>query len=210
LARWTGAVGCALVLGLLSIAPAQAGVCAVGDECDITLDSTNVVGVSITINVHIDNTGATTVLTVTWLGDNLQNTPIGIDQFGYNSNALATSLSGSWSQADCNPPGQDSCNMDGFGRMLSEIDDPGGNDITFNFTLDALVTNFAENKQGAEFIAHIRYSDGCSGFVSDGKSKSPEPSTSCLIEEIPEPATLLLVVAGLLGIAAAQRKRLAS
>jgi hypothetical protein len=192
-----------LTLALFAIAPAQAGFCASGDECDITLENTNLVGVTITINVHIDNTGATTVLTVTWIGDNLQNTPIGIDQFGYNSNALASSLSGSWSQADCN-----TCNIDGFGTMLSEIDDPGGTDTEFNFTLNALVTTFPENENGAEFIAHVRYSDGCSGFVSDGISKSAETSTNCTIGEIPEPATLLLVVAGLLGLAGIGRRTL--
>jgi hypothetical protein len=198
--------------GLLPAAPAQAGFCASGATCSFDLDNTNVLGVDIVIRVTVNNTGATSVLTVNWISDNLANTPLGIDQFGFNSTASTTVLPAGWSNAGCKPPPgppTPGCQMDGFGRFASEIDSPGGTDLSFSFTLGSLVTTFADNTQGGEFAAHIRYSGNCSGFVSDGTSKGASKDTNCTIEgigKVPEPGTLVLLGIAMLGLGIVSRR----
>jgi hypothetical protein len=105
--------------------------------------------------------------------------------------------------------------MDGFGPMNSEIDSPGGTDLSFSLTLASLVTDFTANGNGAEFVAHIRYdvppgtTGSCSGFVSDGTATSPTPiaGTLCTPANAPEPGTLGLIALAMLGPALALRRR---
>jgi hypothetical protein len=164
------------------------------------------------IRVTVNNTGATSVLTVSFISDNLANTPLGIDQFGFNSTAATTVLPPGWSNAGCPPPPgppTPGCQMDGFGRFASEIDSPGGNDLLFTFTLGSLVTTFADNSNGGEFAAHIRYSGNCSGFVSDGASKGVGKDANCTIVgigQVPEPGTLVLLGIAMVGLGIVNRR----
>jgi hypothetical protein len=100
------------------------------------------------------------------------------------------------------------CQMDGFGRFQSEIDDGGGTDLNFSFFLDGIETTFADNDEGGEFALHIRYSDGCSMFASDGVAKGPTANTACSIigQQVPEPGTLLLLGIGIAGLGYARSR----
>jgi hypothetical protein len=189
---------------------AEAISCASGSTCIQELTNTNLTGVTIDIRVTVDNTGATSVLNVAFISDNIQNTPLGIDQFGYTAAVLASVLPPGWSQAACstNPA---PCTMDGFGDLVSEIDNPAGTDLSFSFTLASLVTAFGDNTNGAEFAAHIRYSGGCSAFVSDGTADQ-NPTTACIVDEqlplpTPAPATVILLGLGVLGLGVGVRFR---
>jgi hypothetical protein len=203
-------VGLLATLMAVPSGPAEAISCASGTTCTQDLTNTNVTGVTIDIQVTVNNTGSNTVLTVAWISDNIQNTPLGIDQFGYAAAVLASTLPPGWSQANCstNPA---PCTMDGFGDLVSEIDNPGGTDLAFSFTLNSLVTDFGPNANGAEFAAHIRYDGGCSGFVSDGTA-AQTPNSLCIPdEELPLPtpaaATVILLGLGMLGLGAGVRFR---
>jgi hypothetical protein len=151
----------------------------------------------INIAVTINNTGATTVLTVAFVSSNLTNTPLGIDVFGYNSSVLAKSLPTGWKQTD---PKGSPFNGDGFGLFTSEITNPGGTDLSLSFTLESLVTTFTENANGAEFVAHLRFDNSCSLWASDGTSNATSPlPTGCGVTT-PEPSLLGMLGIGLLGM----------
>jgi hypothetical protein len=188
---------------------AHAGFCAAGSSCTFDLLNTNITGFNIDVLVTVNNTGPSTVLTVTFVSDNVTNTPLGIDSFAYNSNVFASSLPAGWSQAACSGPGNPPCQMDGFGAFDSEIDSPAGTDLSFSFTLASLVTTFVDNANGGEFAGHIRYSGGCSAFFSDGTAVQ-NPNTSCIPENppprLPEPGSLLLLGIALVGLTFARRR----
>jgi hypothetical protein len=210
LLNWMASCFVVAMLWIVPQGPAQAFACASGDTCTAHLTNTNIIGVSVAIDVEIDNSGPNTILTITYVSDNLINVALGLDQFGYNSDAAPSgALPGTWNLAGCSgPPSPPFCVMDGFGPMNSEVDDPGGTDLSFSFTLAALVTDFTPNANDAEFTAHIRFSGGCSAFVSDGISSDPTPSTTCIPERlVPEPGTLALVALAMLGLAIALRRR---
>ena len=97
--------------------------------------------------------------------------------------------------------------MDGFGPFDMEIDDAAGTLLNFSFFLDGKETNFADNANGGEFALHIRYSGGCSGFVSDGTSSNPGANTACIPDQgrVPEPGTLLLLGIAMAGLGFSRR-----
>jgi hypothetical protein len=203
-----------IVLGIIGIAaagallvsgrPAEAGSCAAGATCTFELTNTNVTDVTVDIRVTVNNSGSSTVLTFAFISDNITNTPLGIDQFGYNSAVAGVSpLPGGWTQA-ANCP----CNQDGFGKFASEIDKPASTALSFTFTLQGLVTTFADNANGGEFAAHIRYDGNCSAFVSDGTSSGTTPDSNC--HGVPEPASMLLLTTGLVSTAGLLGTRLRS
>jgi len=205
--RWLHGAGFAVLLAVLPAAPAQADVmCASGTSCSTHLTNTNVLGMSIDVLVGIDNTGSSTVMSVMFISDSILNNAIGIDMFGYRSASLASSLPSGWSQAGCSGVGNPPCQMDGFGDLLSEIDNGGSQYLSFSFTLSSLVTSFVSNANGSTFAGHIRYDGSCSAFFSDGRSTGVTANPTCTPGlQVPEPATYALVAIALLGLVVARR-----
>lgn len=180
--------------------------CASGTSCSTHLTNTNVLGMSIDVLVGIDNTGTSTVMSVMFISDSILNNAIGIDMFGYRSASLASSLPSGWSQAGCSGVGNPPCQMDGFGDLLSEIDNGGSQYLSFSFTLSSLVTSFVSNANGSTFAGHIRYDGNCSAFFSDGRSTGVTANTNCTPGlQVPEPGTYALFAVALLGLILVRR-----
>ena len=82
----------ALSLMLLPSGPVNAGSCAIDSTCIFELTNSNVTELNgnIDIRVTINNTGASTVLSLQYISSNTAD-PLGLDKFGYNNAALVSS-----------------------------------------------------------------------------------------------------------------------
>lgn len=211
-------------IGLLAMLPwgtAQAGSCLAGTTCQFLFNNTNVTGMTVDIEVIINNftDPAHTIITVNYLGSNLTNTALGIDQFAYGSaggilpdgttnggDPVSTTPSGGFLLDNCsvnNAP----CQMDGFGAFDESIADSGGTLLNFTFQLAGVETNFdSTSGDGGEFALHIRFSGGCSAFVADNTA-AQNPDANCILaQQAPEPGTLALLGIAIAGLGYARTR----
>ena len=202
----------------VSIAVLAGGILAFGagsaSAATFDLTNTNVFlpGLSILVRVTTgpDCTPAPFDICVAYISSNLLNTPLGIDQFGYNAVGavngfpVLSSAPIGWASQNCPAGG---CQMDGFGRFTNEADKPAALDLSFKLNLVNLPA-FSTNARGARFAAHIRFDQDCSLFVSDGTAPELGPPGGCRTrDEVPEPGTGLLLGTGLAALLGALRTR---
>jgi hypothetical protein len=168
------------------------------------------------VEVLVAEYGGNTALTFQWqeadTGDDLW-TAIGLDTIYYNAEALVlmaldqdgNDVTSNW---NLNFGGT---NAAGFGSFLSRQNLDGGgtggiDPESVTFVLDRMV-ELSPNSVGANFAAHVRYGDGCSGWVSDGQLKgNATDSGTCGATQVPEPGTLFLFGMGLAAIGLSRRR----
>ena len=92
----------------------------------------------------------------------------------------------------------------GFGDFSSRKSLDGGTRAGIDDWLIFVLNGMVEFTGPPTFAAHVRYEEGCSGWVSDGSTKEAD-SGSCGAS-IPEPATAWLIGLGLGLIGFARRK----
>jgi hypothetical protein len=169
---------------------------------------------TVDIEVIINNVTdpAHTIITFNFLSDNVSNTALGIDMFAWGSANFvptdAASLPAGWGIDGCSGAGNPPCQMDGFGAFDESIASPGGTDLNVTFMLTGVETNFdAVSGAAGEFALHIRYSNGCSAFVSDHPSNDTDSNANCtIIRPVPEPGTLVLLGVAVAGIGYARSR----
>jgi hypothetical protein len=150
------------------------------------------------VKVDVATVSGFTQLDVYWVNGDSGLMAIGIDQFAYDGvTATVSSAPASWTGFTYGGVQ----NMDGFGSFYAKGQDPGGTLGTsisnrIIFTLNSNVTSSFTS--GMQFAAHVRYGEGCSGFVS-GRTAEGNETSSCG-SSVPEPVSLLLLGAGLAGI----------
>lgn len=179
---------------------------------------------------HVDvtvgaNASGQTTLTFQWFPGPSNVLPaLGVDMFFYNNSATVGSVDpgvsgfgtltceGTGESRYCgSPPAQwhvnyDGGTADGFDGFASSrsgaLDglNTGGITTPIVFTLDTTSTSITE------FAAHVRYSNSCSGFVSNRTTTSIGSDSNCAA--VPEPPSLLLMGVGLASVGLFVRKKL--
>jgi len=181
-----------------------------GDSCTVDLTQSNVDFFDNNILVRVLLTNPTSGNTTIQLS--LESAPsgltlLGFDRLGFNSGSILTFPTG-WSACNGNSP----FNISAFGDFTACANEPGGDDLTPTFILDGDIGSFAANSpQGTHFVTHSRFdtnpSSSCSAFAGDANVTSRAVEGECgsgttatTATAVPEPATMLLLGIGLLGV----------
>jgi hypothetical protein len=204
-----GLIGIGMFLGWVVIAPtnpAYALPCTNTDSvCSMNfwnVSELNASGDVVNATLGGLTNGLYTTLSFQWVSGNTSPpSAIGIDMIGWTGNVGVSGCAAGW---NCNLGSQ---NMAGFGTFLQFEKDPGGtggiapDSVTFALTQGvAGFSAFPLNAKNAQFAAHVRYSDNCSGFVSNGSTTSVGSDGNCGATRVPEPSTLLLLGLGTLAL----------
>jgi hypothetical protein len=207
-----------LVVGAIAVlllaGPAGAYLLTLRDWNEAALEAA---GDTVTVNVS----GST--ITFTWNdGNGLPPAATRLDTLFWTT-AVATAGGNSGSPTSSNPAGytyRNASGSDGFnnsngypGGYAREADSPNNvsaTAVTFTFA-NSLPTSFTAN----DFVAHVVYGSGCSGFVggpgtggSGPPFNSPGNAGCAATTPVPEPITMFLGGTGLLALGYAARKRL--
>jgi hypothetical protein len=103
-------------------------------------------------------------------------------------------------------------NSNGYPAYVTDADSPanGATVVRFTFANNLAATTFTAN----DFVVHVNYGSGCSGFVGGPGSGGSGPpfgspaNAGCAATPVPEPLTMFLGGTGLLALGYAARKRL--
>jgi hypothetical protein len=199
------------VAGLLAlgshatIKPAAAAIFTL-DNWNVTqLDSTDD---KVVVKTGSDCSGGNTIC-VQWVEGVDEGAPsaIGIDHFWYDvsttdgesvpSVSIISGNSTSWSF------NFDGCTADGFGCFDSKKN-AGGAD-TGGISAALIFMRSGDISSLAQFAAHVRYNNNCSGFVSNRTASTTESNTNCGAQ-VSEPPVLALSGLVLLGVALVGRR----
>jgi hypothetical protein len=177
------------------------------------------------IDLQLGSSNGQTTLTLQWIGG-ADDSPgaIGIDKLYINNADSSLSVVGVFMNAvsavnDVTSawlPTNGGLNAGGgFGLFVEKVAEPGGsggiapNSLVFVLDGAYASTSFVPNASGASFAAHVRYANGCSGWVADGgRSGADGSDASCGPgTAVPEPSAALVFGAGAIVLGGALRRR---
>lgn len=206
------------LLAAAALVAALASTPASADTCSIT----GVTGTGSTIDLNFNNMGLAGLVVTFCMVDNGTNTffqfsgitngetsgLFSIQEFGLNGTDTfvgATDPDGKQNPGITHWKDAGTKTMDGFGSfadVASATDSPDTDTILEFLDGDTAPT---------EFAAHIKFNDGCTGFVSNVEGNgSNDNNAGCSNGVVPEPSSLMLFGTGLLGIAGFLRRKLLS
>ncbi len=178
-----------------------------GIEVDVT--ATTFTGTVTTVSGTTASVTNAPALSVQLVKNPLSNTPLGIDMFFYGS----TTVYASWSDPSCTADHKwESQNIaqpataDGFGSFATGTSCPagdGGISTPIFFIFTGSLPTISSNANSGFFAIHIRFSNSCSGFVSDGTvpSESVTSDTNCTpTVQIPGVTDLVVPMTGLVAM----------
>lgn len=195
-----------------------------GNSCTFEFSTSNVVDLNGAVNITVTLTNglgtndftiglAAAIIDPNGPNNNIALTGIvGFDNLGYNNDATV-SLTG-WSLGGSRCGSSGSYQLDGFGDLSECFSGPRDPAPVFLLSTDNNLGNFTANDQGVLFAVHLALTpSSCSGFFAN-RSTSGNTTvgtrecgyTGSDLQSVPEPSTMILLGAGLIGLSAWGRK----